>query len=123
MIKEGDVFRYCWGYGQTNVEFFQVKRLSTSKKTAWLGKIEKYSVDKNGKPKKYTYKDGSGYTMPKLNEFLIFEDYTEQDDDKRYKEEIKKIVKNHDKYGIYFSMGNGIASRWDGKPVRESWYY
>jgi hypothetical protein len=38
-VKIGDMFRYSWGYDQTNVDYFQVTSISPSGKSATLSPI------------------------------------------------------------------------------------
>lgn len=37
-IKPGDILTYSWGYEQTNIDFFQVTRVTA--KNAWIRRIE-----------------------------------------------------------------------------------
>jgi len=125
-VNIGDIFVNKWGYGQTNVDFYQVVDLSKSGKTAYLRKLSQYSTDENGKPQKRNYSNGSGYTMPKKNRFV---DFTDETPDLKSKM-LKRRVMVHSKDRPYFYMNSArsmvsgqIAWPWDGKPVRESWYH
>jgi len=39
MVQVGDFFRESWGYDQTNVDFYEVVRVSSSGKTVWLRQV------------------------------------------------------------------------------------
>lgn len=126
MIKVNDIFVKTWGYGQTNVDFYQIVELSKSGKTAYLKKIDKYSTDENGVKKKYPYNVGAGFTMPLPNRFVPFIDETDNPD----ADKLKKKVCWTSKGTPCFHMNNArsmisgqVAFPWDGKPIRESWYY
>ena len=43
-IEIGDMFRYSWGYDQTNVDFYQVTAISPSSKSATLESIAAATV-------------------------------------------------------------------------------
>lgn len=55
-VKVGDVFVCTWGYGQTNVDFYMVIKLTT--KMAWLAKLAAQTTRRDTSM--------SGYTMPVL---------------------------------------------------------
>jgi hypothetical protein len=117
-FKLDDILVCCWGYGQTNVDFYKV--VKKSKRCIWLQKIEHYGTTEGGKKHKYTYKDGEGYCMPNINKHAKMTD--------NYGEEIgplKKLVQFHNRDGLpYVKIESySLAYLWDGKPVRESWYY
>ena len=127
-IDIGDILVSIWGYGQTNVDFFEVTEKSKTGKTVWLRKLDQFSTDEQGKKKKYTYRDGEGFTMPKKGKFVPIHD----NETGRCTDEtpIKKVVKyNSDGEPFVYmstarSMISGRTARlWEGKPVRESWYY
>ncbi|MHA2085322.1 MAG: hypothetical protein ACXABD_16315 [Candidatus Thorarchaeota archaeon] len=112
-LEVDDILVSCWGYGQTNVDFFQVVR--TTSKSAWLVPISHYGVDEKGKSKKYTYIDGSGYCLPKKLD-NIKEDSVSTRKLILYSSEGEPYTKH-----IEYEYAN--AYLWNGKPVRESWYY
>lgn len=116
-MKVGDILVSTWGWGQTNVDFFKVVEISSTGKTAWLRKIGKYYVDKNGNHIKQIYGDGEGLAIPNSKRYI--------DTDI-----LKKRVLIGTDSEEYCHMNSArsmisarIASPWDGSPIRESWYY
>jgi hypothetical protein len=119
-FKKGDVLVSCWGYGQTNVDFFLVTR--TTSKSVWLILIKHQGVDKRGRPKRYSYKDGEGLCAPIQPPVII------KDRDLRFslkrREARKSLIFHRNKPCVINPKTDcAIAYKWDGKPVRESWYY
>jgi hypothetical protein len=82
----GDVVYNSWGYDQTNVDFYQVTRVS--KGCIWIREISANSSD-HGQP-------GGGKCFPRRNEFIG--------------EEIKKNVTSD-----YVSFPCGAGCKWDGR--------
>lgn len=39
-VEVGDFFEESWGYDQTNVDFYQVVRVSSSGKTVWMRQVQ-----------------------------------------------------------------------------------
>lgn len=81
----GDVGEYSWGYDQTNVDFFQVTRVSRA--SVWIRPIGSASSD-HGQP-------GGGVCQPRRGRFTG--------------EECRK------RGGQSLSMDHGILAKWDGK--------
>lgn len=48
VVKPGDFFVESWGYDQTNVDFYQVTRVSASGKTLWMRHVQTHLVSQNG---------------------------------------------------------------------------
>lgn len=47
-VTAGDFFVSSWGYDQTNVDFYQVVRISDTGKTVWLRHVQSRIVDGDG---------------------------------------------------------------------------
>jgi hypothetical protein len=99
MIKVNDILVYLWGYGQTNVDFFIVTK--RTQKTAILQPIDSKSV------KNY---------WPKYASRLVVAD-PEKVIEKQFR---KRVHKNNNNEEIIF-MDHGIASKWNGKQIEETW--
>lgn len=98
-VKIGDIYCSSWGYDQTNVDFYQVIDIM-GKCTVKIREI------------KQRIEEGSGMShgmacnvLPVKDDFIDDEVFT------------KRIGK----YGIRFSSFQS-ASKWDGKPMYNSWY-
>jgi hypothetical protein len=89
----GDIVSNSWGYDQTNVDFYRVTRISPS--YVWLQPIGG-NCDQNGFMSGRTVADPS--------------------------HDLNKPVEMHRATGNYVSMKFGSGSKWDGKPLYESWY-
>jgi hypothetical protein len=121
-FKEGDILVSCWGHGQTNVDFFVVTR--TTNKSVWLAPIKKQGVDKQGKVKEYTYKDGEGLCAPVQPTEISGTRCPSCNE--RIEKDSRKLVLGSGvdtPYVINPRHDFACAYRWNGKPVRESWYY
>lgn len=102
MVSVGDILEYSWGYDQTNVDFFQVVKVSGSslRLRPIQSKVSETGfMSGNSVPLKGVWKKNSIYP----DEFT-----------KRYKVD--------DEWGVVVKMDYGIATLWDGKPQRTSWY-
>ena len=100
MIKRfeiGDIIYYSWGYDQTNVDFFQVVKVT--EKSVNIREISSKTIE-NGFM--------SGNTTAIKDAFKGNETLT-----KRIKEYNNKP---------YVSFAYGVGSLWDGSPVSCSWY-
>jgi hypothetical protein len=93
----GDVVYNSWGYEQTNIDFYQVTRVS--EKCVWIREIAQNSSD-NGGP-------NGGTCFPRRNEFIG--------------EEIRKAAKS--RWPDSLSMTHGACSKWNGKPKHCSSYH
>ena len=49
-VQVGDFFEESWGYDQTNVDFYQVVRISETGKTVWLRHVQSCAVHDDGGP-------------------------------------------------------------------------
>jgi hypothetical protein len=99
-IRVGDIFVNTWGYEQTNADFYKV--INKSKTFVKLRKLKDRIVeDKNG------FMTGSAFPVDEFDssEPEVF---------------IKKPYLFMGR--IYVRMKYGSAERWDGTPVRISWY-
>ncbi|MFA5448854.1 MAG: hypothetical protein WC292_00210 [Clostridia bacterium] len=99
-IKVGDIFVYTWGYEQTNVDFYQV--IKVTKKTVTILPIKTKGI--------YNYGTMTGNKTPIKNSF------TENDKPIR-----KKPYLFMDEWHLKFD--HGVASPWNGEPVSYSSYH
>ena len=104
-LKAGDIMVCSWGYDQTNVDWYRVKKV-TGKATVLLVKISGISFHPNTPEKKVVYRDMSCHSKPDL------ESKESDVSQHRFNEAIQ---------GIRFTP-HQIAKKWDGQPTRESWY-
>lgn len=107
----GSVLYSSWGYDQTNVDFYQVVRVSAS--SVWVVPMSQKITEANSFM--------SEYVVP--NE-PIFEREVWADGPVREKvvKEVKPEMYRWNKYG-YAKVGyNQAASVWDGKPKYQSHY-
>ena len=95
-VEVGDIFVYEWGYDQTNVNFFQVVKVS--EKTVVVREIESEAVTEEG--------------------FMSDRCIARRDKFKSHKEPIRKVVQADST--LRFDYGTG--RRWDGRPKDRSWY-
>lgn len=94
-IEVGDVFVYTWGYDQTNVQFFQV--LKVSEKTVVVREIETEAVTEEGF----------------MNDRCVA-----RRDKFKNEEPLRKLVQADGSLRFDY----GTARRWDGRPQDRSWY-
>lgn len=98
-IKVGMIFEHSWGYGQTNIDFYEV--VSITPKTV---KVRKIAQD--------TTEDGfmSGHTVPVPGTFV--------------EPEMRKLVRHADWADgkPYLRFDYGWCGLWDGRPSACSWY-
>ncbi len=88
----GDVVSYSWGYDQTNVDFFQVTRVSAS--SVWIREITQNSSDQG--------QAAGGKCAPRRFEFV---------------EGSKEIRKRGTDY---LSMPHGVGRKWEGRALYTS---
>jgi len=95
-LKVDDILSSSWGYGQTNVDFYQVVEVKPSGKSIVIREIAMDQIQ-----------DGfmSGKCTPKPSEFVG--------------DEMLKRVSNN---GVSFASYRG-ASKWSGRPMHNSWYH
>jgi hypothetical protein len=110
-IKVGDIFRMSWGYDQTNVNFFQVTRLS--KGGVFIREIGSTSAGgegfmcRNVVAVKDSFIQNSQWCTPKGQAYY------------GNVETFRKLSSDGRSFSI---RGRYYASLWDGKPTYESWY-
>lgn len=95
-IEIGTILSYSWGYEQTNVDFFQVVKVTA--KTVQIREIDKKTEYDNNL---------RGINLPKINSFKG--------------EPMRKKV-NVDGDKEYINMDHGIAKVWNGKKQNISYY-
>ena len=61
-IREGQILYYSWGYGQTNIDFFKVIRLTKS--SAIIQKLRSQTVEEDGSKYKPEDHNMCGYKIP-----------------------------------------------------------
>lgn len=79
-IKVGAIFYESWGYDQTNIDFFQVVRVSPSGKTVWIKPIQQRMVESNGYSDRvvavkdaFINSEHHGYTNPMRTRYGMME--------------------------------------------------
>ena len=97
----GDIVTNSWGYDQTNVDWYLVKK--TSKAYVWLKPIAAQLIPDEGSGPM------SGYESISLDEHL---EPIESD----------KPATKHQASGDYVSMSYGCGSKWTGQQKYSSWY-
>lgn len=95
-FKLGDIISYSWGYDQTNVDFFEVVRVSAS--SVWIRQrnssvIETGNMSGEAKP-------ASGFASEEV---------------------LRKKIQIFNGRPI-LSMKHGIGNLWSGESLRTSWY-
>lgn len=96
-LKPDDILNTCWGYDQTNVDFYQVINVK-SDKTVVIRKIGQDHVNREG------FSSMSSFVTPCLNDFIG-----------------PAMLKRVSIYGIKIH-GSATATKWGGKPQYVSWY-
>lgn len=96
-FKPGDILYNSWGYDQTNIDFYEVTRV-TSASTIFIRRIAQDTTETGFM---------CGNTTPRPGEFI--------------REEIKKRVQWYENKP-YISFEHGCGSKWDGRPMSCSWY-
>lgn len=94
-LKVGDILVSSWGYEQTNVNYFQVLRITG--KSVEIQGIRKHSHGEDGFM--------TGKCEPIANDFFG-----------------KKMMKRYVPGQSIRISSYEYASKWDGKPDRQSWY-
>lgn len=97
-VKVGDIFYNSWGYDQTNIDWYQVTKVSPTGKTCKIRPIA-------GKLKETGFM--SGQTVPHKGKFTG--------------KEIQKKIRISGKE-VNLPMPHGWCPMWDGKPKHSSWY-
>ncbi len=100
-LAVGDIVYSCWGYEQTNVDFFEVVRVPSAR-SAVVRKIEQDTIES-------APGSMSGKTTPKPGQF-----------------EATAKEATHRAAGLHSLIGGksarGSLSKWEGRPVGVSWY-
>lgn len=99
LVKIGDIFYNSWGYGQTNIDWYQVVDVSPTGKTVKVRPIA-------GKIKETGFM--SGETVPLKNKF------TGPVKQKKIRVSGKEVN---------LPMEHGWCPKWDGRPKGCSWYH
>lgn len=101
-LEVGQILGYSWGYGQTNVDWFQVVRATA--KSVWIRPIRGNLIE-----------DGfmCGTTTPIKDDFLDDSPPRRKSIQTRYYEDGSPVL----------SMDFGLAVPWDGRPKYQSWYH
>lgn len=47
-VKEGDIFVSSWGYDQTNIDFYEVVKVTPSGKSVWTKRISQEFTEQRG---------------------------------------------------------------------------
>jgi hypothetical protein len=103
-VREGMIFYTSWGYDQTNIDFYQVTRVSG--KFAWLREVVGYCPANMQKPTSYD----SSYTMAQKDSFV------------KDSKEMKKRIQFGSNGEPHFRIASyAYASLWDGRPKQYSW--
>jgi hypothetical protein len=95
-LKPGDIITNSWGYDQTNIDCYQVTRVTEH--FVWLRGIAQETTETGFM---------SGETVPKPNCFLCGKDGEER---------------KHKATGQTVCMKYGSGSKWDGRKLHCSWY-
>jgi hypothetical protein len=99
LVKVGDIFYNSWGYGQTNIDWYQVVSVSPTGKTVKIRPIEQKLKDTGNM---------TGTTLPYKNKF-------------KGKVIQKKIRVSGKEVNLPFP--HGWCPLWDGKEKHSSWYH
>lgn len=100
LVKVGDIFYNSWGYDQTNIDWYQVTKVTPSGKSVKIKRID-------GKYKETGFM--SGKTTPMKGKFR-----------KGAKELTKRIRVSGDEVNL--PMKHGWCPKWDGKEKHSSHY-
>lgn len=119
-IKVGDVFVSSWGYGQTNVNAFQVVRL-VGKASVEVREIETEAVLSPGETMADRNRDMCGSCRPARDKWRSFSTLIDDQENGS-----RKQVIVDDSLETAIKVGDGCfwAFKWDGmRQYRQSWYY
>lgn len=108
-VKVGDIFEMSWGYDQTNVNWFQVTRLSP--KGVYVREI-------SGRGVEGTQGSMCENVVAVKDSFLSQSQWTGEGNPEMFRK-----IKNGYKGTPSFSIKSRyFATLWDGKPTYNSWY-
>lgn len=102
-FKVGDVITNSWGYDQTNVDFYRI--VKTTANFVWLQPICAQTEETGFM---------CGNSTPAID--------TDGDNPTKWGFADKGQVTKHKASGGHVSMKYGCGSKWDGQPMRASWY-
>jgi hypothetical protein len=109
-IKIGSIFAMSWGYDQTNVNFFQVTRMSG--KGVFVREIGQKGVENT-----------QGFmcqrVIPIPDQFLDNSQWTAKQSFQGNPELFRRLQPDSKAFSI---KGRYFASLWDNKPCYSSWY-
>jgi len=117
-IMIGDIFVASWGYGQTNIDAFQVIE-KKGKASLIIRAIDNEPVLRPDEDVTTRYQSTAGRCVPVKDKFS---DWTVMFDDQENGQMVR--VDPGDGDGPFIRVGRGkyFARRWDGKtPFHESW--
>jgi hypothetical protein len=100
-LKVGDILVYSWGYEQTNIDFFQVVEVPSSKSV----RIREIGGKMESSP---GFSPMSGHCVPVPDSFVG-------------EAMLKRVTRGYKGDG-WINMKHGGATLWDGKPEYCSWY-
>lgn len=114
-VKVGDIFSMSWGYEQTNIDFFQVVALKGKtqvviKEVILQVKNEKYMS--HGMARDVEFDVNNKHNIKILDKSYLV------DNDKGTIKKVKGTKENP-----YISFDLGIARKYKGQKLYESWYY
>jgi hypothetical protein len=78
-VEVGDFFEESWGYDQTNIDFYEVVRISASGKTVWLRHVASKIVESNQYSDKVAPVPGS-FTGEEFKRTLKLSNWRSNDD-------------------------------------------
>jgi hypothetical protein len=119
-IEVGDIFVASWGYGQTNVNAFQVTKV-VGKSSVMIREIATEPVYLNNQTEDQRHNAMQGHCKPVKDHFKA---YSVLIDDQE--KGVRKMVTRLKEGAQLVKVGSGDywAFKWDGKKeYRESWYY
>lgn len=108
-VQVGDFFVESWGYDQTNIDFYQVVKVSTSGQTVWIRHVQSALVSEDG--------SGSTHVAPVPDGFDTAYTASRQG-------VLRKRLRRYDTgNGAYYSVNltsYSSASLWDGTPAYQT---
>jgi hypothetical protein len=110
--KVGDIYTMSWGYDQTNVNCFQVVRVS--KKGVFIREISQSTV-----------RGSEGFmcrkVMPKKDDFIADSSWCDPKEE-GFKGNVETFRKISPDGRTFNFKGRYFAEIWDGQPMYNSWY-
>jgi hypothetical protein len=90
-VEVGTIFRYKWGYDQTNVEFWEV--VDHTNKSVWIRRIDAVKTPDAADPEKGP--SFTGWTVPVPGAYVG--------------EKMRRLVRHHKDGSIHLDMPHGFA--------------